>query len=147
MAEEQQLRHVSWDEFGELTTHVAAQLSYDVPDCIVGLARGGLVPAVRLSHILNIPLVSLNLSFRDDKVSGLDLSQLDKYNNIAIVDDICDSGKTFHVLNIHLEDYGLTNIQWCTLLHKTSAMFKPAIIGETIKEIDSSQWVVFPWED
>jgi len=141
-------RHISWDEFGELTSHVAAHLSYDVPDCIVGLARGGLVPAVRLSHILGIPMVSVNLSLRDNQIAtDLDLSQLAKYNNIAVIDDICDSGKTLHVLDLHLQDLGIANIQWCTLLHKTSAMFKPAIIGETIKEIDSSQWVVFPWEE
>ena len=141
-------RHISWDEFGELTSHVAAHLSYDVPDCIVGLARGGLVPAVRLSHILGIPMVSVNLSLRDNQIAtDLDLSQLAKYNNIAVIDDICDSGKTLHVLDLLLQDLGIANIQWCTLLHKTSAMFKPAIIGETIKEIDSSQWVVFPWEE
>lgn len=138
---------VSWDEFGELTSHVAAHLSYDVPDCIVGLARGGLVPAVRLSHILNIPMVSLNLSLRDDKVGDLDLSGLHKYKNIAVVDDICDSGKTFHVLDIYLQDAGFTNIQWCTLYSKATSMFNPTIIGETIKEIDNSQWVVFPWEE
>lgn len=138
---------VSWDEFGELTTHVAAHLSYDVPDCIVGLARGGLVPAVRLSHVLNIPMISLNLSLRDVKVGNLDLSELTKYNNIAIVDDICDSGKTFHILDIHLQEMGFTNIQWCALFSKSTAMFTPTIIGEEIKEIDNSQWVVFPWEE
>jgi len=139
---------VSWDEFGELSSSLAAHLSYDVPDCIVGLARGGLVPAVRLSHMLNIPMISLNLSLRDDKaLGGLDLSQLDKYNNIAVVDDICDSGKTFHVLDIHLQEYGFTNIQWCTLYSKATSMFKPTIIGEVIKEIDNSQWIVFPWEE
>lgn len=140
-------RLISWDEFGELTTHVAAHLSYDVPDCIVGLARGGLVPAVRLSHILNIPMVPLNLSLRDGKVGELELSQLAKYNNIAVVDDICDSGKTFHVLDIHLQEYGFTNIKWCTLLSKATSMFDPTIIGETINEIDNNRWVVFPWEE
>jgi hypoxanthine phosphoribosyltransferase len=138
---------VSWNEFGELTSHVAAHLSYDVPDCIVGLARGGLVPAVRLSHMLNIPMVTLNMSLRDDKVGELELSQLHKYNNIAIVDDICDSGKTFHILDIHLQDAGFTNIQWCTLYSKATAMFEPTIVGEVINEIDNSQWVVFPWEE
>jgi hypoxanthine phosphoribosyltransferase len=138
---------VSWGEFGELTSALAAHLSYDVPDCIVGLARGGLVPAVRLSHILNIPMISLNLSLRDSKVGNLDLSELAKYNNIAVVDDICDSGKTFHVLDIHLQDAGFTNIQWCTLYSKATSMFKPTIVGEEIKEIDNSQWIVFPWEE
>ena len=75
------------------------------------------------------------------------MSGLHKYKNIAVVDDICDSGKTFHVLDIYLQDAGFTNIQWCTLYSKATSMFNPTIIGETIKEIDNSQWVVFPWEE
>lgn len=35
------------------------------PDYIVGLTRGGLVPAVMLSHYLDIPMHSLGVSFRD----------------------------------------------------------------------------------
>ena len=35
------------------------------PDYIVGLTRGGLVPAVMLSQYLNIPMHTLNVSLRD----------------------------------------------------------------------------------
>lgn len=35
------------------------------PDYIVGLSRGGLIPAVMLSHYLNVPMWSLNVSLRD----------------------------------------------------------------------------------
>lgn len=35
------------------------------PDYIVGLTRGGLIPAVMLSHYLNIPMWTLNVSLRD----------------------------------------------------------------------------------
>jgi xanthine phosphoribosyltransferase len=35
------------------------------PDYIVGLSRGGLIPAVMLSHYLNIPMWTLNVSLRD----------------------------------------------------------------------------------
>ena len=137
---ETKLRKIDWAEADELTTHVAAQLSYpeNLPDCIVGLARGGLIPAVCL---------------HDGKVSSdkelleAQLINLDKYNNIAIVDDICDSGKTMHALDIRLNARGHSNIKWCTLLHKTSALFQPKIIGEVINEIDESDWIVFPWED
>ena len=150
---ESKLRNLTWSQVDELTTHVAAQLSYDAPDCIVGLARGGLIPAVRLSNVLGVPMECINLSLRDSKVSGsLELfeAQLDnlyKYKNIAIVDDICDSGKTYHVLDIHLQDRGHRNIQWCALLSKATAMFTPTIVGEEIKEINGSEWVIFPWEE
>ena len=37
------------------------------PDYIVGLTRGGLVPATMLSHYLNVPMHTLHVSFRDDE--------------------------------------------------------------------------------
>ena len=150
---ESKLNRLTWSQVDELTTYVAAHLSYDAPDCIVGLARGGLIPAVRLSNTLDIPMECVNISLRDSKVSGslklfnAQLDNLAKYNNIAVIDDICDSGKTFHVLDINLQERGHRNIQWCALVSKATAMFKPTIVGEEIKEIDSSNWVVFPWEE
>lgn len=36
------------------------------PDYIVGLTRGGLIPAVMLSHYLDIPMWTLNVSLRDN---------------------------------------------------------------------------------
>lgn len=131
---------------------MAANLSYDLPDCVVGLARGGLIPSVLLSNTLGISMECINLSLRDSKVSGsvelfeAQLKNLDKYKNIAVVDDICDSGKTFHVLDIHLHDRGHRNIKWCALMSKTSSMFEPTIVGEMIHKANNSDWIVFPWE-
>ena len=39
------------------------------PDYIVGLTRGGLIPATMLSHYMNVPMHTLNVSLRD----GVDL--------------------------------------------------------------------------
>jgi hypoxanthine phosphoribosyltransferase len=35
------------------------------PDYIAGITRGGLVPATMLSHYLDVPMHTLNISFRD----------------------------------------------------------------------------------
>ena len=63
-------RLVSWDEYNELVSHIAAQIGDDVPDVVVGLTRGGLVPAVQLSHMFNVPLIPLNISLRDGKCAN-----------------------------------------------------------------------------
>jgi|TARA_R110002167_G_scaffold39708_2_gene122373 hypoxanthine phosphoribosyltransferase len=151
---ESKLRHIGWVEYEELVTHCAAQLcTMDPPDAIVGISRGGLIPAVRISNVLGIPMETINLSLRDGQISGsaelfeAQLKNLDKYPRIAVIDDICDSGKTLHILDIHLQERGHTHIKWCTLLHKTTAMFTPSIIGETIGDLANNDWVVFPWED
>ena len=89
-------RIITWDDYDEMCSHIAAQIGEDVPDVIVGLTRGGLIPAVRLSHMFNVKLYTLNISLRDGKCSsaGFDWRRLEKYRNILVVDDINDSGST-----------------------------------------------------
>jgi hypoxanthine phosphoribosyltransferase len=87
------------------------------PDYIVGLTRGGLIPATMLSHYLEVPLQTLNVSLRDsdmgpesnlwmaedafgyvnleDQTTGV-RSDPALRKNILIVDDINDSGATLN---------------------------------------------------
>ena len=37
------------------------------PDRIIGITRGGLIPAVTMSHLLDIPMEIVSVSFRDGK--------------------------------------------------------------------------------
>jgi uncharacterized protein len=39
------------------------------PDYIVGLTRGGLIPAVMISHYLNVPMYGLSVSLRDNDMA------------------------------------------------------------------------------
>jgi uncharacterized protein len=83
---------ISWGEINAAVEILAGRISRSGLKlaAIGGLPRGGLVPAVMLSHKMGIPFVSqANIA----KVPG----------NILIVDDICDSGETlkpnfFHTL-------------------------------------------------
>jgi hypoxanthine phosphoribosyltransferase len=88
------------------------------PDYIVGLTRGGLVPATMLSHYLDVRMEALKVSLRDDSEIGPESNlwmaedafgyvNLEDQNigvrsdpalrkNILIVDDINDSGATLN---------------------------------------------------
>ena len=85
------------------------------PDYIIGITRGGLVPAVMISHWFNVPCETLKVSLRDggEQESNLwmaedafgyhrtDLPEPAGSNptlrkNILIVDDINDTGATFN---------------------------------------------------
>ena len=94
------------------------------PDYIVGITRGGLIPAVMISHYLGVPMKSLDVSLRDggdcvsncgmaedalgypkqersvaDKTDTAGVSLLkerDTFKNILVVDDINDTGATFN---------------------------------------------------
>ena len=104
-------------EVRQLVSKICRELSGNAwkPDYIVGITRGGLVPAVMISHWFDIPCNTLKVALRDnqDAESNLwmaedafgyhrtDLPEPAGSNptlrkNILIVDDINDTGATFN---------------------------------------------------
>ena len=103
----------------EMINNISFQMYKDNwrPDYIVGLTRGGLIPAVIMSHTLDIPMHTLKVSLRDNVdtesngwmaedaygyVSATSIPRPEGENpcdpslrkNILIVDDINDTGAT-----------------------------------------------------
>lgn len=129
-----------------------------IPDAIVGITRGGLVPAVYLSHYFNAPLYTINVSFRDTKIQGglHELDQLvDAGKKVLIVDDICDSGETLNFILDHLEEkYEFTSgsstadVRFGVLFHNEASKchVDPDFVGVEINKETEPCWIVFPWE-
>ena len=99
----------------EMVNKISFQMYKDNwrPDYIVGLTRGGLVPAVVMSNILNIPMHTLKVNLRDHvegsesnlwmaedawgyggTFDGKPVQDEYKQKKILIVDDINDTGAT-----------------------------------------------------
>lgn len=109
-------KYYTYDDVNNWTHSIVRQMYKDKwrPDYIVGLTRGGLVPAVILSNMLDIPMHTLKVSLRDsdDTESNLWMSEdafgyggsfegkpvFDEFKqkNILIVDDLNDTGATFN---------------------------------------------------
>ena len=86
----------------EDTLSMMKNLEYEVskmrPDLIVGIARGGLLPALHLSHALDVPLECMHWSTRDSGLtsySGIVDEEIQSGKTVVFVDDINDSGKTY----------------------------------------------------
>ena len=71
-----------------------------LPDLIVGIQYGGVVPALLLSKALRIPLETMHLSI--DEVSLF--YKLIGHHNILFMDDINDSGDTMYEIVERLRD-------------------------------------------
>ena len=141
-------RVITWDEYNDLVSSIASEIGQDEPDAIVGLTRGGLVPAVQLSHMYNAKLYCLNISLRDGKCSsqGFDWRRLQKYSRILIVDDINDSGATLWEVANQCYGREIRKPKFATLLSKGSSEFDNLITGEVINTTKENDWIVFPWE-
>lgn len=143
--------NVTWDEFRSLAFELSNQISHSQHKftLIVAIARGGLTIAQLLSDSLKLPIAAFTVeSYKNLKQEKLPhithglSSKLAKYK-ILLVDDICDTGKTFLRGLAYLEELGATraDITTCSLHYKPHAEYKPDYyVGTT------SAWVVYPYE-
>lgn len=119
------------------------------PDYVLGLVRGGLVPAVYLSHKFDVPMLTGRLSLRDHK--SIDWSSfattftvLDEGKSVLVVDDMTDSGDT---LNLLFDKFSFPNLKSAVLIHNLAQdSHTPDYHGRTIDKSVHDQWIVFPWE-
>lgn len=132
------------------------------PDVIVGLVRGGVVPAVKLSHYLDCKMHSLSVSLRDhvDTVSDLGLAEMAyEGKKILVIDDIKDSGDTFKWIKQDWAAGCLPNdprwksdiwhktVKFAALVSNESSTITLDYSGSSMSRIDTPDaWYVFPWE-
>ena len=136
----------------------AVRLSGWAPDYIVGIVRGGLVPAVYLSHKLKVPLVTVAWNMRDTTIFGRESNSwipedLHEGKNILIVDDIVDGGDTIRTL---IEDWEqstavlgrlpLQNIRIAAMYYNTAQGVNVDFYHHTIDRSFDQRWIHFPWE-
>lgn len=140
----------SWENLAIDLKSIAAQISLSewFPDFIVGIKRGGLIPATYLSHIMNVPLLVCSCQLRDGNraVELIEITEEIKNKRLLFIDDICDEGDTFKKIADYLQKNKIKN-------YKTSAIFynirQNFIIDYKARKIDRSKdtsWIVFPWE-
>ena len=121
-------------------------------------SRGGLIPAVRLSHLKNIPLGLIESSRMDFVKASKILSTIpDEVTKIVIVDEILDSGatiidilKAFDGLNRNLKVLVLPLVSLTTDLKiedlKNITYEIIHIKNKHLKNIEKGTWVNFWWE-
>ena len=134
------------------------------PSVVVGIARGGLVPATMLSHYLGKPLQVINYSLRDNMISHISevndiANRLFRGENILLVDDICDSGATLRKVFDEVKDLidqldEFTSMDWKdrfrvgVLWNNISQdVFEPNYVGREISRAEDERWVIFPYEE
>jgi xanthine phosphoribosyltransferase len=160
--------YYNWKQVQGACIELARQLQQDnwKPDYIVGITRGGAVPAILLSQYLGIPMRPLQVSLRDGQgcVSDLGMAE-DAYGiddeaakNILIVDDINDQGSTITWIK---EDWPSgcfpndevwnsvwgNNVRFAVLTHNLASQADVDYYAWEVNKAEEDCWLVYPWED
>lgn len=143
-------QYYTWDSYSNLISNLKQQITSDDYDFVLGIARGGLIPAVELSHFLKKPLLVLNWQTRDGNpptTIPTDIYLAVKGSKILIVDDICDSGETLHQIfqagiGQHLCGVDIAVIHY----NEAETLFVPDFYSVKINKVENPVWIVYPWE-
>jgi hypoxanthine phosphoribosyltransferase len=132
------------------------------PDYIVGITRGGNIPATIISNMTGIRCEALKVSLRDDNSQsesnawmaedalGNPHSDTDENKKqILIVDDINDTGATFNWI---MQDWDINdtqdNVRFATLTENLSSDFsKVSYSCHEVNKAEEDVWLVYPWEN
>ena len=143
--------HVSWDQIHRDARALAWRLDGKGPDngawkAVVGITRGGLVPAMIVSRELDIRVVD-TISVKSYSHQAQTEARVIKFpqpdlmgdgTGILIVDDLVDSGKTLELVR------GLyPNAHCATVYAKPSGR---AQVETYITEVSQDTWIFFPWD-
>jgi hypoxanthine phosphoribosyltransferase len=135
--------------------HTSIRKSGWQPDIIVGIVRGGTIPAVYLSHLLAAPVQMVHYSTIDES-SHKDFNswvptELDEGKKILVVEDIVDSGRTLkEILNSWRDTVKdpvvLNNIKIAALVANRSQDIHVHYFDFLIDRDKEERWFIFPWE-
>ncbi len=144
---------VSWNEAYLLAKILVRKIKSSgfMPDLVIGIARGGLVPArvicdflhqkdlltIKVEHwgtaaTIGIAKIKFSLPI-DANISG---------KKILIVDDVADTGNTCYVILDYLKEKNPAEIRIATLHYKTNSRYIPDYWSE---KQDTWKWIIYPW--
>ena len=169
--------YYTWSDVEHHTQEILRQIHADAwrPDYVVGLTRGGLVPANLISQYLGCRMETLKVSLRDGSQQesncwmaedafgyggddGYPADSLKK--NILIVDDINDSGATLNwIRNDWMSSCFSTSPVWdhiwghnvrvAVLVDNESSKSEIPVSYSAVdlNKAEEDCWIVFPWEE
>lgn len=142
---------LTWQGFGEATRDLSRAIVADgfVPDVVVAVARGGLLPAGAIAYGLGVKNCgAINVEFYtgigtvlpDPELlpPELDMSYL-AGRRVLLVDDVADSGRTLDLAVRLLTERGAL-VRSVVIYTKPTTIIRPDWSWK-----DTALWIDFPW--
>ena len=167
VAPDHDLEVLTWDGFGEAARDLARTIvaSGWMPDIVIAVARGGLLPAGALAYALGVKAMgTLNVEFYTGVGETLpepivlpplmDTSELPG-RRVLVVDDVADSGKTLDLVMRMIRTQGIpvdgdgdgiagerlaVDGRSAVLFTKPTSVIAPDYAWKA-----TDKWIAFPW--
>jgi hypoxanthine phosphoribosyltransferase len=118
-------------------------------DWIIAITRGGLFPTAILTQVSNIRSIDTICmqSYQGKNQSEIQITTKNydhiKDQNILLVDDLADSGKTLKIATEYLQKFSPKNIQIFVIFKKDKSIFEPDFYLQTRS---SDAWINFKYD-
>lgn len=141
----------TWEYIYTLLLELAnrIQISNFRADTLVGISRGGWIPARVLSDLLSIhDIANVRAEFylgvdetKPEPVITQPISTDVGNKRVLVVDDVADTGKSLRLIVTHLLKQGAKELKIATLYYKPWSVTLPDYYEKTTRD-----WIIFPWE-
>jgi uncharacterized protein len=146
----QGVEKISWERFGQMTRALVEQLAQEKVDVVIGIARGGLIPATAIAAALRCEMFPIRLTRRmhDEVVHQTPVVLLDVAIQVAnrkcaaVVDEIADTGQTLARAVQLVRRRGVPRVLTATLAAHSWSDPKPDFAALT-----SDALLIFPWDE
>ncbi len=144
---------MTWDMLGEATRTLSQMVADDgyEPDMILGIARGGLLPAGAIGYALSIKNVyTMNVEFYTGVDERLEVPRILppapdfvdlSHGKILVVDDVADTGHTLKSVEEFCEGK-VGEVRTLCIYEKSHSVVKCDYVWKR-----TDQWINFPWSD
>ena len=155
-------RYISNGQMQTGVLDIVTQMYHDNwrPDFIVGITRGGLIPAVMMSHYTGIRMETIDVRLRDTFNSPEHAlwmaEEAGAGKRILILDDINDTGETFKWIVKDWEEsnppadwvdiWGNT-VRFAAIIDNVPSKFDVDYTSIEINKAEDPAWIVFPFEE
>ncbi len=146
-----ELEVMTWDDVGVSARHLADAVEADGyrPDIILGIARGGLIPAAAVASALGVKnTYTMNVEFYtgvDQRLAVpmvlppvpdlVDVGDAD----LLIVDDVADTGRTLEVVQAFCAGK-VARVRAAVLYEKPHSLVRCEYVWR-----HTDRWITFPW--
>ena len=141
----------TWKQIERMSVYLADLLESgrQVPDYIIGVSRGGCIPATIISHKLDVPMIPIKVSTRDhaeELIPEFPVGNERDHYRFLVVDDINDTGHTFKRIKEIMHHRGARYTDYAVLIDNEPSEFDVTYWAEKIDKSKDPAWIVYPWE-